>query len=502
MNRLLLWARQRITTRLILIAVAPAAVMFLAVMLTFYKMTLDDAQREVVMHGRIMASAVAQSSRYNVVSGTLPYLQTTLEQLVKEDASISCATVLSTSREPLAKACRGNTHSELDLRQVETPIQIETLPDLDVLNGPVSPAMAGSAASGLSANGHGQLRTIGYVKISMSVAPTLQARGRSMLIATALVLAAAVASGIVGLVLSRRLVKTFDDMMSNLRAIRKGDFRIRFSNEEQGELGELQKAIRQMAASLDSARHDLERQVEQRTQELQDTMERLRRSDAEKRRLIQHGNALLEADRKRVAVDIHDHLGASLISVRLEASALQAKALSIGDAESATAAGRICKTAESLYGTTRSIIKSLRPEVIDTLGLSGAIEEMVRHLDKLYPECQFHFHAGPAIPDVRDETAIMAYRIVQEALTNIVKHAGANQAWVNLDMAQGQSELHMVIQDNGKGFVSGKVLGPGGLGLIGMRERVESVGGKIHIQSDPGKGTVITVSIRLDRPET
>lgn len=469
-----------ITTRLLLIAVVPAALMFIAVTATLYAMTRADAQREMQQHGRMIASALAHSSRYSLMSGNLSYLQTSLKRLTQDDPSIACVSLYDQQQKRLIKVCQSPTPVITEV--VVAPIELEQLPDLEGFE--------------LSSSQPGAMRMIGHVEVAMTVTPLLHAKLKGVMGATGLVLLAAIGSCIVGLILSRRLVSTFDEVMATLRAIRRGDFQVQFKAIEAGELGELQRTIQQMADSLNSSRHELERQVELRTQELKLAIERVQKADAEKRRLISHSNAMVEADRKRVAVEIHDHLGAALISVRLEASALLARAEAAHDEDSARLARRICDTVQSLYVSSRDIIKSLRPEVIDTLGLAGAIEEMVRHLDAAHPDCRFSFIAPDGAPDVRGEVAIAVYRVVQEACTNIIKHAEAHRAKVILSMAPDTGELCITVHDDGQGFsMSGQ--SPAGLGLIGMRERVAAIGGQLQISSSPGGGTTLELHVPI-----
>jgi len=202
-----------------------------------------------------------------------------------------------------------------------------------------------------------------------------------------------------------------------------------------------------------------------------------------------------------VAVEIHDHLGASLISVRLEASALAAKAESSGDEGMARAAQRIADTVQRLYTSTRDIVKSLRPEVIDTLGLAGAVEELVSSLDRVHPDCRFRVHVPTPLPHLCSELAMQAYRVIQESLTNIVKHARATAATVTLSLSDDAQSLCIEIKDNGVGFNTDTSTRDG-LGLIGMRERVASVDGEICISSPTAQGTTITVTLPLQHKPT
>lgn len=471
-----------ITLRLLLVAIVPAALMFVAVTATLYKMAHDDARREMIQQGRLIASALAQSTRYGLMSGNLDALQATLHPLVHNDAGVLCIAILSETRETRLQLC-SRAPDPGDSQSIEAPIQLERLPELDTLDDETP----GKAAP---------LRTIGHVQVTMSVRPQFQAKLTTVAGATGLVLMAAIASGIVGLMLSRRLARTLGHILQSLRGIRRGDFDVQFPVQEPGELGELQRTIQQMARSLHDARHGLERQVEQRTHELRDAVERVRKADAEKRRLIAHSNTMVEADRKRVAMEIHDHLGASLISVRLEASALLARAEAAGDEDGARMARRISSTVQALYLSSRNIVQSLRPELIDTLGLRGAIEDMVQRLDDARSGCRFSFRSSTHTPKLEGDTAIAVYRVIQEACTNIAKHAQATEAVITMDVAPEDALLRIVIRDNGQGFDT-RTLSTPGLGLIGMSERAASVNGQLAVNSRPGQGTTITLGVPL-----
>ena len=489
--RVRFWLNWGIAARLLTIAILPAGVMFVAATASLYYTAQGDVRRDVAARGQLIATALAQSSQYGLVSGNVSYLRTTLRHLLEADASIACIVIADDQRKPFLSDCAPSKPTESDV--FEVPVRIESLPEVDLFESVPGPHATDDDHRPPQA---GPLRTIGYVRVTMSTAPIFESKRRALLAAAILVLAAAALSCLVGLWLTRRLRQIMASVMVALRAIRQGRFDVALSVDHQGELGELQRTIVQMASTLNVTRHELEQQVLARTQELQEAVDRVRQADAEKRRLIVHSNALVEEDRRRVALEIHDHLGASLISVRLEAAALVAKAEALGDADMARGAGRIAATTESLYSSTRHIVKSLRPEVIDTLGLSGALEEMVRSLDKVHPDCRFSFSADADVPELRGEAAMPAYRVTQEALANAVKHSGASRVTVNLQLSSEQDHLRIVIADNGQGFDTQQI-SRSGFGLLGMRERVAAVGGDLTIHSSPGKGTSVSVTLRI-----
>ncbi|MBC7702076.1 ATP-binding protein [Aquabacterium sp.] len=474
-----------IATRLLVIAVLPASVMFLTVTATLYTLAQQDVRRDVATRGQLVATALAQSSQYGLVSGNTAYLRTTLRHMIEADPGIACIDITDAAARPVVSDCQSVKPTEVET--FEVPIRIELLPEVDQFEPIPVPSRAGP------------LRAVGTVRVTMSPAPIFESKRRALLVAFAFVLAAAVLSCLIGLRLAQRLRRTLGSVMAALRDIRQGRFDVKLTTDHEGELGELQRTIVQMAGTLNASRHELEQRVAKRTQQLQEAVDLARQADAGKRRLIVHSNAAVEEERRRIAMDIHDHLGAALISVRLEASALVARARFRGDAEMEGEAARIAATAQSIYATTRDIVKRLRPEVIDTLGLAGAVEELVRHADQVHPVARFTFQAEPGLPHVRGELAMPAYRVAQEALNNIVKHSDATLTSVTLSAQPEAGHLRMVIQDNGRGFDTESPHSTG-IGLIGMRERVAAAGGELLISSKPGQGTTVCVTLPLPLP--
>jgi two-component system sensor histidine kinase UhpB len=223
---------------------------------------------------------------------------------------------------------------------------------------------------------------------------------------------------------------------------------------------------------------------------LQASMRALREADDEKRRLIRKVNTAVEDERQSIALEIHDELNATLIAVRLEAQRIAAIS---PEGEARDKAQSIIKLALGLYNSGRALVRRLRPEVLDMLGLDGAVEEMMRHYDNARSGCRFELLAQGDFSRVEAGIAISAYRIVQEALSNIVKHARATHATVELTLEQG--ELRMQISDNGAGFEPDQT--SSGIGLVGMRERVYAVNGRITIDTGLTAGTRINIAMPI-----
>ncbi len=237
---------------------------------------------------------------------------------------------------------------------------------------------------------------------------------------------------------------------------------------------------------------------------LRTAMQAVRAADAEKRRLLQRVTTAVEDERKAIALEIHDELNATLIAVRLEAQQIAGLAGRVAEAgpgaardgEPVELAGQIRAKAQAiaalslgLYNSGRTLVRRLRPEMLDMLGLQGALEEMVRQVGSSHAACAFTLHVEGDLAGLDGEAAISVYRIVQEALSNIVKHARATAA--SVEVARRGDVLHIAITDNGIGFDPARTAA--GVGLAGMRERVQALGGTFAMESVSGTRIAITL---------
>lgn len=199
---------------------------------------------------------------------------------------------------------------------------------------------------------------------------------------------------------------------------------------------------------------------------------------------------LQEDERKRLSQDLHDEIGQSLTAIQADASVI----LNLSEKETATyqSAEAIVAVARQVIGIIRNIVEQLRPETLDKLGLKVALEELVLVWKQRYkPEvCDLQIASDLSV--LSEELSIVAYRAVQECLTNVAKHAHAKRVVINLWIEN--NELAIVVQDDGRGF---NPLLSKGFGLVGMKERVTGVGGELEIDSNLAKGTTIMARLPL-----
>jgi PAS domain S-box-containing protein len=253
---------------------------------------------------------------------------------------------------------------------------------------------------------------------------------------------------------------------------------------------------------LSDTKVNLEVQVRERTNELTKSNESLRSEVIERTRSEQLRVALLrnivktqEDERKRIARDIHDQIGQELVALRLKLQLLQEECkedskLNKRIAELETIAQRIDSEVDFL-------IWELRPSVLDDLGLSAAMKKFVADWSSHFNvPAEFH-QVGLDGKHLLPEIEINLYRIGQEALNNISKHAKATNVSAILERRDGT--ISLIIEDDGIGFEpTKKAVMTGddrGMGLLGMKERAELVGGNIEIESSQGNGTTIYVRV-------
>lgn len=494
--KLLAWKHWGIGGRLVTIAVAPATLMFLVISLALYFSGHDQIRSDIRERGGLLAAALAESSRYAVVSGNTAPLNETLRGLLALDPSLIAIEILDVNHAVIVSV--GDTNSPLSELQVLEVVMRAQVPDIDLFDKAGGPHVSAPAAT-ISQFSLGA--PVGYVRVVMSALPILEAKRRPVYVSLAVVLLAALFSAVAGLYLAQRLRQPLNAVVTALRGIREGNYEVQLDRNERGELGELQATIVEMARALRTARQELENQVAIRTRELQSAIELANAAGEEKRRLIAQGNTLIEEERRRIAIEIHDHLNASLIFVQLEVQRIASLAATLESAraqEIADVARRISETTADLYSAARAIVKQLRPEVIDTLGLKGAVQEMIRAYDAAHPGCRFVLRADPDFPKLSSPLTIAAYRVIQEALSNVVKHAHASSAAVTLSGRSGRSTCSITIEDDGVGFEAEKST-VAGIGLIGIRERVTGVGGSIQIASGPASGTRIAIELPVQQ---
>jgi len=214
------------------------------------------------------------------------------------------------------------------------------------------------------------------------------------------------------------------------------------------------------------------------------------------RRLSRHLQFVSERESKRIAREVHDELGQALTALKMDISWLSHKIA----ADDVNKERLLEKTSSMLWlvdktiEAVQKISAELRPGLLDDLGLVPAIEWQAQEFQKRSGiKCTIKMEADDLEFGPDCSTAI--FRIVQEALTNIARHARATR--VTLHLKEKDGKLNLMIRDNGVGINREDIFSPESLGIIGMRERLVSFGGVLKLKGIPGRGTELTILIPL-----
>jgi PAS domain S-box-containing protein len=228
-------------------------------------------------------------------------------------------------------------------------------------------------------------------------------------------------------------------------------------------------------------------ELKQKELEIDDSRQALRELSA-------HREAVREDERKYIAREIHDELGQNLTALRMGLAVLEARsALLPAATEMREDIARLKELADKSIGVVRSVATSLRPAALD-MGLAAALTWLADEFQGRHGiACTLDLSGAPA--SLPDEMATGLFRIVQESLTNVSRHAVAHK--VHVMLRQLGNHLVLEVRDDGVGFDSGTNSGRKGYGLMGMRERTLMLGGRINIVGACGQGTTISVSVPL-----
>ncbi len=247
----------------------------------------------------------------------------------------------------------------------------------------------------------------------------------------------------------------------------------------------------------------LESTVEKRTHELRmlnklyekqikesfETQKKLEDSYAKLRNLSAHLEKAQENERIRISRELHDELGQNLSILRAEFELLKKKLPAEQQAAIEGIATSLDRRILDTISTVQNICKRLRPAILDNLGLVASLDWMAEEIQNT-SGLKCNFSSNTAKLELPQESSIALFRICQEALTNILRHAQATQATITLTKLEDR--VRISIADNGIGIRKDQINNPMSFGLIGLRERIHFLNGRTHINGVPGKGTTIT----------
>lgn len=363
----------------------------------------------------------------------------------------------------------------------------------DTFAKPIAAALDGTRGDFAYEDSSGEERLAVYVPVDFegadwtvlvtSQTPTTYGPNRTLLQNGILALASAVfATLLLALFFGETIARPLRRLTAQASAIAHGDFAQPLMTDDhpnQGdEVGRLRIAFRNMATRLAMQVNDLE--VARRDREFQ--------AD-ELRELHRRTVRLQEDERRRIAGEIHDAVSPLITGALYQARALRLANGSTPPAERdeglAAVGDLLARATDELHG----VIFDLRPPDLDDLGVVAAIERFIPTIQRTGLTCTLNIDGE--MPNLTPEVRLGIYRIVQEALHNVVRHAGADQASVRLEVLT--ETLRVTIQDNGAGFDAERAVRPTSLGLLSMRERAAAIGASFQINSTPGLGTAVVI---------
>jgi PAS domain S-box-containing protein len=232
---------------------------------------------------------------------------------------------------------------------------------------------------------------------------------------------------------------------------------------------------------------------------LRDVTERARREEAlqrsreELRQFSVAANSVREQEKSRIARELHDELGQALTALKIDVGWLKDRLASQGG-ETATKLAAMQVLLDGTVAAARRISADLRPLMLDDLGLVAACEWLASSFaQRTGIHCELTLGGGEL--DLPDPYATALFRVLQESLTNVAKHAQASR--VEATLQRDGDAITLTVRDNGKGFDMNDPRKPNSYGLLGLRERAYLLGGEADIQSEPGKGTTIELQLRV-----
>ncbi|MEQ1738321.1 MAG: histidine kinase [Methyloglobulus sp.] len=261
-----------------------------------------------------------------------------------------------------------------------------------------------------------------------------------------------------------KTIKAITVIVEALKAIEQGNYQQKLPDFATQEYDSIAKAINHTADVLDATHN-------------------------ENKALTLHTLQIQEEERQHLAKELHDELGQSLTAIKVMATTTKNDKANTGQI-----ADTIISICDHLITVVRSMMRNLHPLVLTELGLKASLEDLVNHWSQRHPELSLTLNCPDAVDKLEHKITIQVFRIVQECLTNIVRHAQAVEATVSLEMPS-EKMLRLDITDNGQGCTLTEI--KKGFGLLAIRERIKSLDGELNIQTAQQQGMKITATIPL-----
>jgi PAS domain S-box-containing protein len=235
--------------------------------------------------------------------------------------------------------------------------------------------------------------------------------------------------------------------------------------------------------------------------ERRDAQRRLAESREQLRALAARIQGVREEEKARIARDLHDELGQLVTGLKMDLRWMERRVGELPDSEATHAlldrAVAASELADLTVSTVQRLASDLRPGALDRLGLGAALRQEGRAFEaRTGVRCEVALDDG--LPPLSNDLATALYRIAQEAMTNVARHAGAARVRIELERAEGARAVRLRVEDDGRGIAPAEVARPDALGLVGMRERAAALGGAVRIEASAPGGTRVTAELPLE----
>ncbi len=291
-------------------------------------------------------------------------------------------------------------------------------------------------------------------------------------------------------------LKPMKDIVKALSEIEQGNYNVRLHSYRLPEFDAISQTFNRMTSSLQHALIENARLAKEEQQRLAAELEL-----EQNRRFTQLIQVKLEEERRAIARELHDELGQCVTAIKTIGTAIASRD---HDSQNETRqnAQTIVEVASHIYDVVHAMIRQLRPSALDHLGLNDAITELVAQYRHQHPQMAIDLTSEDGLDNFDENVNITVYRVVQECLTNAVKHAEATRINVALAMQTGEPELLVIrVSDDGKGM-EGEIAENQRFGIVGIKERVQAFGGDVRFESDPGAGTTLIATLPLHRGDS
>lgn len=295
-------------------------------------------------------------------------------------------------------------------------------------------------------------------------------------------------------------------VVSAARRLRDGDTSARAALRDRSELGEMARTFDEMAEALRSRERDLEllnAELEERVAHRSAALERangeLSASQAELRRLSHELLDVVEVERLRLSREVHDQIGQALTGIKMDVAEARQRLAADDVAGANKRLAAAIETVDDTVQLARRIALNLRPSLLDDCGLTAAVQWQLEEFQRRTGiPCKLTAEVDESV--IRPQLGTAAFRILEESLTNVARHANASR--VDAALATSATHFTLTVRDNGRGITDQDRVARRSLGLVGMRERALQLGGTLEVVGRSGgdHGTTVTLHLPLENP--